>query len=677
MSKNKFYKLCSLVFVMALSLVLIQCGGDSETSKGSGSGVGAGTGTGTGTATGAGTGTGTGTGTATGTGTSGGKGQTASGACANKGEVKSCKVFSGSAISIKKDVSSKVFVAAFDSKGARNNCAEFSYASGDKDVADVKDGAIVGGKKAGETKVTVKSGASSCGDVTVTNLGDPKNFRVTVLDALTRAPLDAATVEVGGKNGKTAKNGSVDLDVSGKNTVKVFAAGYNYVALMGIDTSKTKDLAVYLKKNEDNSVSGGIKGKYKFLHALGDPLGDDEVAANMGIGGSAIGGSLFNLSLASLLGDMVPTKLLNNDVSLPSGLTLETNIVQGIAIDEFKIINNNSLPTFWAFGGSMSTTEVSKIFQQVTGGGSLEIGSLLVQILPVLGRFNHGITTASSVFTKNSKLDKKGAKCASKTGKDCVSDFSKFSKKDIAFTHKMGQKSAITIPALPAAGAKQLNTVIVLTAWDVPKIGFVPSGISAALTEETSPGSGKYKNSLAKPIDLNYSLSHSGLNGSRFGTMAVTTDLSGFGGDGGGDTLLSGLVSFSKDSKGIGSSLSFASDFLGFGVGSKVDLKTKKATVKAVKGANIYRIRFDLSDGSSYEIWSEKEFDGDIPAIAKGVNFDWSKVDEVFIQTASTTKTFEELVTFNSSSMDDLNYFIKAFNTMDCNEKSKNCALTK
>ncbi len=390
-------------------------------------------------------------------------------------------------------------------KDANNNVLPFieiEWTSSDSEVvAIVKEGDITslkGGSKAGEAEISakVKDGVE-CGKISINNVAkeSEKDLTVIVRDYTSGAPIKDAQVVVmaTGNNTpievQTNADGVAEFDSIGSDidSVTVFGTkpsgddqGHDYVTFIKPDS---KTLFVPLQPVRNKESFGGYKGKFDFSKVKNN-------AIKLGFAGTSISTSLVDFRFDFLFGDTstttitIPGTTEAIDAPLPGAVTL-------------SLRDNNYKPDYisrgwegnriaWGFGGSLEIADITDIISElsdtfanqsaedevdVTDLSALPIGEFLTTLLPVVGKFQHGIVHDVNLTYKQS--------------------ISHFPSVDIALDQKHSQHSVVTVPKLPKHprdSSKYMGGGILLAAVNVEGRGMVPVGLTAALDDPEETG---------------------------------------------------------------------------------------------------------------------------------------------------------------------------------------------
>jgi hypothetical protein len=344
---------------------------------------------------------------------------------------------------------------------------------------------VTGAATAGKGNVSAKIGAVTCTPSAVTNFAavTDGSFRVTVASTGDHSLITDATVVVGGA------------------TQAVDAASSQY---LGVNSS---DVIVYLKPQLAPGKATGTVTPATFAG-----LSDIKGTVHLAINGPSIAGNLIDLSLTTLLGQSVPTHIdlggsTKVDVNLPDGIAigLGTQMFKG----SYSVQSDPGLRAVWALGGNVVLSDVLGVVSSATGGGSIDIGSVLSALLPVVGKLQSGVTTGKTFVPGDSGMITENL--------DTL----------------LRLQTVAQVPQLPMGFD---GAVVIGGALDVPQ-GFVPLGLTAGVDKHTgSSTTDMMPDGIIDPVGMNgqpgqlplrFAALHGGLEGSKYATVALSANLSG------------------------------------------------------------------------------------------------------------------------------------------------------
>lgn len=339
-------------------------------------------------------------------------------------------------------------------------------------------------------RAQVAANPDDVGDTLELFAADPDGITtVWVWDEHSRTPIEGATVVVNGEARTTFAGGAVGgWQSEPPYEVHVFAEGYTYVSLFGVDESSiyvplaphTRAQIAQLGEDgvcasedpdlvatADASEScGGTTERACLCYALenvdvvrGTPdyaltpvFGDTQVA----LSGFALGNSLLDLNFDLILGPEITRDLgaLADDAAVPSGVTLEFN-GEGL-VESYVATAPAGERLVWTVGGRVTLTAIlPDILGQI--GGTLEVGPLIALVLPFFEDFYSGVSSPVAMNAAGT-----------------------FPVRDPALELRVPtqRRTQVDVPSLPELPRGWTDTVIVLGGVLVPGQGFVPTGIS-------------------------------------------------------------------------------------------------------------------------------------------------------------------------------------------------------
>jgi len=429
--------------------------------------------------------------------------------------------------------------------------------------ATFKDKAVVqtvtGGTEAGAVPIKAKIGSIDCTASSATNFAAPDTgkVRVVVADMLTKQPVTGATVMIGATAATDAGGGVyiADGDASPKD-ISVFTSDtatprHAWVTTLGVTS---RDVAIFLKRAVSGKVgfAGSVTPRYfDRLQILGENV-------HLALFGSSIAGNLIDVSLTTLIGDLVKTEIDygsgKQEVPLPSGVVLGIGnqmFKPGPGISNFAVYSTPGLRTLWGLGGNANLGDLVGALTPVISGGTkdLNIGALLNTLLPLLGKMESGALTGQLVpDTQPSCTATQG--CAA--GSTCVLPPPEDGSTDVPpgtclkdvtvnLTTPLRIKADATIPELPTyqkgTGIGRFDGAVVLGGALFPPQGLVPTGVTAGvdvLDKKTEQPDGFVDppdvNGTKGHVTLALAPLHSGLESSRYVAMAIALSFGSFGG---------------------------------------------------------------------------------------------------------------------------------------------------
>lgn len=518
-------------------------------------------------------------------------------------------------------------------------------------AATVDAGVVTGGSAAGEIQVKASVGGTECDAASVANFEAAPNdkVRVVVADLNTSALIDGATVVVqsGGETHEAdtvAGVALVDGHSAAEKTISVFHNDqYAYVTVAGVVAN---DVAVFLKPVP---ATGGFFGEMNARDFDNLPQFGDTV--HLGIFGGSIPGNLIDLSIDTLLGEFEDTVL---DLG---GQTFEVPLPQGIVIgiadqmfrNEYTVLASPGVRAVWGIGGNVGITDVLTALGPVISGGTddLDVGGILTQLLPLIGRLRSGALTGQNVVA------------------DQMTDVTE----TMLLTTGQRLRVNTTIPNLPEGFA----AAIALGGAVAVEQGLIPMGLTAGLAKE---GETVVENPEGGPdnvLPLRMAPLHSGLETGDYAVVVLAADLGGLLDDSGSDggLALSGLIGFpgALEYKAEGANeFTFTRDFLTAPAGASLSGRTL-STGSGVAGAGMHRLDIGSEgDGEWFVFFPPSSSSVEVPAVPAG-KADRMR-DSAILQSVGFKSgvDFEGVFTLNGVNSDNLVYEIDAFSTVQVEE---------
>jgi hypothetical protein len=406
--------------------------------------------------------------------------------------------------------------------------------------------AAASGSAATET-LTARAGTYATCTANLAFLGSAPtggNVRFFVFDDNTALPVSGAVVYVDHGNGDgiaeekltTTATGLVQTaipPVGGKFTVTVFAAGYNYLSLVGLNANSVADVALPLAARKVPKTTAGFSGKPDFIDYERLVLGGKAKTVKFGIvAGSFLLKSLLNFDLSLFMGSTtkadckatdqagnhaagcypidIPGIISNQWSALPGGviLSLATNPIKS----HFDSVAQPGRRYAWGFGGEVEIGDMSGLINILTPllsscdcdltqeacdsdcacdldcGLDVDLGQVLNNLLPLFARFASGVKgDLPGKEVPFSTWESYIANPYGTTRPDAAGNFpvldtgSAYGK--LAIAEPLLSFTDFTVPALPIdpVSSQTMDGVLVLTGVNSKGYGFVPLGISAGL----------------------------------------------------------------------------------------------------------------------------------------------------------------------------------------------------
>lgn len=600
----------------------------------------------------------------------GGNEQCIGGACEAKvadSKVASCTVLPTNGIL--KDGATKAFtVVAKDTDGttlAYKGAVEYTVDEAGR--AAVAGNVVTGGAAAGTVKVSAKVGSVDCAAATVTNYAKPETgkTRIVVADLHTQQPIEGASVVVDGAEGvDTAVDGTVTIDSpANAYTISVFHDDYAWVTIVG---TSSKDLLVYTKQAQDPATFTGSMTARDF-----DNLSDIQGTVHLALQGSSIAGNLYDLELATLLGNTAETDIdlgsIKETVPLPEGtvIGLGEQMFRGPSKDGapgFQIVASPGVRTLWALGGNAQIGTIIEALGPVIGGGDIEIGPILSSLLPVLGRLQSGALTGLNGV-------------ANETTSIMGSDGKSKLKLDTLLRLRV-EAALPKLPSYTVAGETiQFGEAVVLGGALNGSQGLVPLGLTAGIDtdkdgivdadEEAGTGAGKLALRLA-PL-------HSGMETSKYAVLALAASIDSL--IGGAGIALSGLVTYPATlgfNEGKPGAVTVGTKFLD--VPSEAAINGRVLTGSKVDGASFQRLSIGNGDAEWLVYFAPKGEAITVPAApagktdrfaVAGTDVPGTLLNTVRLGLTGTAPSFDDVVSFNSANLDDVSDHLDGFSLID------------
>ncbi|MCA1827569.1 MAG: Ig-like domain-containing protein, partial [Myxococcales bacterium] len=361
----------------------------------------------------------------------------------------------------------------------------------------------------GDITVTATAGSRTCAS-TVHAYGAvaASSLRVTAVNMHTKEPVANAKVVVCNGGGTcaaaitTGADGTVTIaGPDASNDVHVFAPGYNYTSF--VQTTATDllvPLAPYIATNarsgftshmctakaDDPNTGDPTKPQCPSPQGEFEPLQDQGQAVHMAFFGSAVPNSLLDLSVSTLVGPMhsVPLSIPGvggKTLDLPYGLVLGV-ATQFFGTNDPRVFADGGLRSLWGIGGNVNLQDVIKVLSPLFDpNATIDVGTLLPKLLGFFGKLQAGAVV--------------GVKAPPNSGTPTFVD------QPIQLTTPMRLRYDVTSPALPQLDGKYVDGVIAVAGATNYPLGFIPLGLSAALS--TSDGHGGVADPTCDTCDPN------------------------------------------------------------------------------------------------------------------------------------------------------------------------------
>jgi hypothetical protein len=358
-------------------------------------------------------------------------------------------------------------------------------------------------------------------------------MRAVVTDELTGRPIPDAVVMTA--DGLGAVTATARTDESGVaklaaltevGSVSVFHADFAYLTVAHEGSGGSRDLALPLRRNPTDRY-GGVKGTFldmpttQDMHAglsgLSSPDAVSEVSASLLVGPTrrvnfTWGGQAREATLPAGAYVVLPgTTLAATDVSA-RGLAGVCDVATEMAAGAC------GTRTAWALGGDIPPNALSP---GVLTGGSVDVGPLLAQTIPLLRTFSSSVVRDVRYSLKTTP--------GAGTGAPDYGDQSHFARVDHDFksdqSMPLGFQFALRVPALPKYRGQFMDSAAVLGAARVPGRGVVPLGLGMASNTNPADPNTDTQAGLPAPglVSVRMAPTHHGLEGSPYDLMITAS----------------------------------------------------------------------------------------------------------------------------------------------------------
>ncbi|MEO1230062.1 MAG: carboxypeptidase regulatory-like domain-containing protein [Myxococcota bacterium] len=375
---------------------------------------------------------------------------------------------------------------------------EFAWASSNEAAVSVSGPVATGGASDGTAELTARVGADlECtGRVTVTNVAPVSTGEARVVVVIDGAgtPVSGATVtiEAGGtQSAATDATGSARFQglTAALASVTVAADGFQVVSVLEPGTT---DVFLPLPRIPDDSRAGGFRG---VLDISTTPRGQ----LQLGFVGPALPSNLLDFGLEALVGDLITTEIVSEELSLDltgeNAADLPGGFLFGINNSRFTAdgtgprcqgasVTAGQLGCYltrapegrtagWGFAGQLEIAEAAPIASVISdaigGSGMTEvpIGDLLFAVLPLVQNLSHSIAASLDITY------------APKIGD--TADFAQYQRRDLAADQPLDVLTVVGIPDLPPSGTGCADAAVLLGGAVLEGRGIVPLGVSAGL----------------------------------------------------------------------------------------------------------------------------------------------------------------------------------------------------
>lgn len=363
---------------------------------------------------------------------------------------------------------------------------------------------------------------------------EPGQMRTVVTDELTGRPILGAVVVAADVTGTVTA--SVETDASGVATlaaltsagsVSVFHADFGYLTVAHEGSSGPTELSLPLRRNPTERY-GGYKGTFhnmstsQDMHAglagLSSPDAVTDMSASLLVGPTrrvsfTSGGQAREATLPAGAYVVVPGTTLNaTDVSAQGLAGVCDAALAGVSSPEAAMaVGACGTRTAWALGGDIPLNVLSS---SVLTGGTLDMGQLLAQTIPLLRTFS-----SSVVRDVGFRLEETPG---AGTGAPDYRDQTHFTGMDHDFAKErsmpLGFQFAVRVPALPRYRGAWMDSAAVLGAARVPGRGVVPLGLGMATNTNPTDQNTDLQAGLPAPglVSMRMAPTHHGLEGSAY-----------------------------------------------------------------------------------------------------------------------------------------------------------------
>lgn len=609
--------------------------------------------------------------------------QCISGACEaapQASAVASCQVLPEAAL-VKTGATKSFSVVAKDADGktlAYKGAVDWTVDESDRGA--VVDGVLTGGATAGAVKVQAKVGSTDCAPASVENFATPATdkVRVIVADIATQQPVSAKIV-FNGDAAVEAADGVFEFDKpAGAFDVHAFPAddGDDKFAWVSVYGTTSNDVLLYTKKTLAPARFTGHMTARSF-----DNLSDIKGNIRLALHGGSIAGNIFDIELSSLVGELVETKIdiaqLKDPVPLPEGtvIGLGEQMFRGAGDNPFAIVSSAGVRTLWGLGGN---AELTKILEAVgpainASGGAIDIGGILTQLLPMLGRLQSGaLTGVVAEAGKTTSID--GDDGLSKLKLSTLLRLRVDAELPELPRYKTKNKEGATVD-MPFEGAVVLGGALNGTQ------GLVPMGLTAGIdeNEDGKIDADDVAGTPAGKVALRVAPLHSGMETSQYVVLSLAASFGGLigGGDGDGPGLvLSGLVHYPETlsfNNGKPTELKVGDSFLNVPDLPEINGRVLSAGSK-VDGAAFQRLSVGDAEDGEWLVYFKPGTDVSVtlPEPPAGLTDRFVKAGDDQPQTLlhsvrlnDSSLDYDKVIEFGSDNLDDLSAKIEAFSLIE------------
>ena len=536
---------------------------------------------------------------------------------------------------------------------------------------------------AGTTTVTATAGTKTCTAVITVYAAATDSQRVVVTDSQTKKPIQGAFVVLGtdviGKKVTDASGVATFTGVAaGPRDVHAFAANYNYASYLG--TTNT-DVLISLPPAVPLAQRSGYQGTINTDDFA--KLNEKDQIVHLAFFGSGVTNSILDFSVDTLVGPSrhVVVKLAgDHPVDLPSGLVI------GVADDLFqtgtyKMYSEKGKRVLWGLGGNIDIAAILAAAGPLIsgGGGTIDVGSLLPQLLPLLGKLQAGAIA----------------------GVEAPPDVAAggtptFQNQTVPLNTPLRLRAYANAPDMPKVDGEYVDGIIALAGTSAFPMGFVPLGLTAGLAAKDANGKKTAKvldptcdpkgtvacNTSKLPIKL--AAANNGLEGNPYGTVLIALNFGGLTPGSTGGIAVSGLVKLQSEVKFTSADQSPV--LLDYGSRKFMTLPNtgavtfSKGTRKVVLAADadasvqIYRFEVESSSRLNWNVWMDKAGAGKTVTLFDPHTVDASLTDPmaddkasarlIGIVTTEAANNYAKLTGFGDLTLDNIGNNLSAFSVI-------------
>ena len=519
------------------------------------------------------------------------------------------------------------------------------------------------------------------------------DFRVAVFDETNNEPLASAKVVIKLADGnldtqETNADGLYTWTGNAEDieAISVFEPYFHWQTIV---SPPSNDVALYTKRIPNPTRVAGMKGHFNFdnVQSFGE--------VKMALASAPISGNWVNLDFETILGEIASTPvdipdIFTGNMLMPSGFTFE--ISDEPMKDYFVVFDDPGPTTLWALGGKLKLADVGDIIGEVATSTveEVNIGSVLAQVLPFFNTFSHAAITGLHVVETDRPANPFGGAIDYERW-DNLLEFTDDTA--VNLNTLLTQSHTYEIPTIPCVPGQISGStcidgayttgVVLATGTIVPGQGVVPLGISLGLDDpDSEDGINQFDGKIdylagtsnapgAGTMIVDAAPQHDGLEGNLLTTVAFALDI---------NSVTEGNLSvsiLSHISETFGANNGFpAGDFLEFQTGTFNNATHVFTKTEANPDAFFVIKGMDSSEGL-WNIW----FPGDVTEIdldalrTSDERTGASRKDtEIEIQalklgtgyTGQSASSFSELMQFNGTNVDRLNYYLGAWSTVTC-----------